>query len=58
MAQVLQTTLAKAVSYEGIGLHAANKVHMIMRPPRQIQALCLSGQIYLENRLYRLCCHM
>lgn len=32
MAQVLQTTLARAVSYEGIGLHAANKVHMIMRP--------------------------
>lgn len=32
MAQVLQTTLKKAVSYEGIGLHAANKVHMIMRP--------------------------
>ena len=32
MTNVVQTTLAKSVSYSGIGLHAANEVHMVMRP--------------------------
>lgn len=29
---MMQTTLADSVSYNGIGLHAANEVHMVMRP--------------------------
>ncbi len=29
---IAQTTLADSVSYSGIGLHAAQEVHMIMRP--------------------------
>ena len=32
MPHVFQTTLAKPVSYSGIGLHAANEVHMVLRP--------------------------
>lgn len=32
MTDVVQTTLARAVSYNGIGLHAANEVHMVLRP--------------------------
>ena len=32
MPHVVQTTLAKPVSYNGIGLHAANEVHMVLRP--------------------------
>ena len=32
MTNVLQTTLARPVSYSGIGLHAANEVHMVLRP--------------------------
>ena len=29
MTNVVQTTLARPVSYSGIGLHAANEVHMV-----------------------------
>lgn len=32
MTNVVQTTLARPVSYSGIGLHAANEVHMVLRP--------------------------
>jgi UDP-3-O-[3-hydroxymyristoyl] N-acetylglucosamine deacetylase len=32
MSDVAQTTLAGPVSYNGIGLHAANDVHMVLRP--------------------------
>jgi UDP-3-O-[3-hydroxymyristoyl] N-acetylglucosamine deacetylase len=32
MSEVAQTTLAESVSYSGIGLHAANEVHMVLRP--------------------------
>lgn len=32
MSDVAQTTLAGPVSYNGIGLHAANEVHMVLRP--------------------------
>lgn len=32
MSIVVQTTLAHDVSYNGIGLHAANEVHMVLRP--------------------------
>lgn len=32
MTNVVQTTLARPVSYNGIGLHAANEVHMVLRP--------------------------
>lgn len=32
MTIVVQTTLARPVSYSGIGLHAANEVHMVLRP--------------------------
>lgn len=32
MTNVVQTTLAQPVSYSGIGLHAANEVHMVLRP--------------------------
>ena len=32
MSIVAQTTLAHDVSYNGIGLHAANEVHMVLRP--------------------------
>ncbi len=32
MSYVAQTTLAGAVSYSGIGLHAAREVHMVLRP--------------------------
>ena len=32
MKNVVQTTLARPVSYSGIGLHAANEVHMVLRP--------------------------
>lgn len=32
MLNVAQTTLAGSVSYSGIGLHAANEVHMVLRP--------------------------
>lgn len=32
MSKDVQTTLKKAVSYSGIGLHAAHEVHMTMRP--------------------------
>lgn len=32
MSNVAQTTLAKSVSYSGIGLHAAEEVHMVLCP--------------------------
>lgn len=32
MTNVVQTTLTRPVSYSGIGLHAANEVHMVLRP--------------------------
>ena len=32
MSNVAQTTLAKSVSYSGIGLHAAEEVHMMLSP--------------------------
>ena len=32
MSQTAQTTLAHDVSFNGIGLHAANEVHMVLRP--------------------------
>ena len=32
MSIVAHTTLAHDVSYNGIGLHAANEVHMVLRP--------------------------
>ena len=32
MTNVVQTTLAQPASYSGIGLHAANEVHMVLRP--------------------------
>jgi UDP-3-O-[3-hydroxymyristoyl] N-acetylglucosamine deacetylase len=32
MTNVVQTTLARPVLYSGIGLHAANEVHMVLRP--------------------------
>ncbi|WP_301860944.1 UDP-3-O-acyl-N-acetylglucosamine deacetylase [uncultured Megasphaera sp.] len=32
MSHVLQTTLARPVSYSGIGLHAAQEVHMVLGP--------------------------
>ncbi|MCI1821184.1 MAG: UDP-3-O-acyl-N-acetylglucosamine deacetylase [Megasphaera sp.] len=32
MLNVAQTTLADSISYNGIGLHAANEVHMVLRP--------------------------
>ena len=32
MTNVVQTTLARPVTYSGIGLHAANEVHMVLRP--------------------------
>ena len=32
MTNVVQTTLARPVSYSGIGRHAANEVHMVLRP--------------------------
>ena len=32
MPHVAQTTLMKPVSFNGIGLHAANEVHMVLRP--------------------------
>lgn len=32
MSIVAQTTLKKAVTYSGIGLHAAHNVHMVLRP--------------------------
>ena len=32
MTNVVQTTLARPLSYSGIGLHAANEVHMVLRP--------------------------
>lgn len=32
MSITAQTTLKEAVSYSGVGLHAANEVHMVLRP--------------------------
>ena len=41
MSIVAQTTLAHDVSYNGIGLHAANEVHMVLRRPDKDNA-CIS----------------
>lgn len=46
MSYVAQTTLAKSVSYSGIGLHAAEEVHMVMCP-----AAANTGIVFIRTDL-------
>lgn len=46
MSYVAQTTLARSVSYSGIGLHAAEEVHMVMCP-----AAANTGIVFIRTDL-------
>ena len=46
MSNVAQTTLAKSVSYSGIGLHAAEEVHMVLCP-----APATTGIVFIRTDL-------
>lgn len=46
MSPTAQTTLAHDVSFNGIGLHAANEVHMVLRP-----APADTGIVFIRNDL-------
>lgn len=53
MSPTAQTTLAHDVSFNGIGLHAANEVHMVLRPAPADTGIVLFGPICRKNRLYK-----